>query len=871
MALAVDAAGKVKANPKTGKTTTTSKKGGASALWEDLGGNELIPSVKPVTPGTSSLSDVLKRASSAAKSMSSKSSSSSKKSVATPRSSALPQVTTASSQSKMTPSFGSSSKSNKQQAISSDPYQGTSGSTGSMSQTKPISAKDVATKLFPSIEEHDAGLDAWERMAANRQGREVRTANVFGDDYDMDGSKFGWIDNQLDLVGNTPMNDAYLRDAIDNGGLSMDDAWAIMNRPQSISDDEKMRSSRNVSDDLYANVGKVLDDGTKYDYAHMTSDTMTGTQYLHYVEMGMGGRPIEQIDPTKTYSKRRESINYGFVPFTPDISTYANDMVGNALDVPSRAGMWVANMREHLTPDYMIEYGDGNTVSGRDYDRLSEPYMHQFQYYEQFDPERYLSENDNSTPLVREYEMPSVDGGMTYHYGGIATDEGGTRIFRNDDGTYDIEFTDGSVATVPQTYMDSVMADGGVIRDSGRIPVSEARGEVPNDLSSLNDMDKIRAMTEEYGGSPLDYADVLYLPDLVLSDGKRMTYSDVDRLYHDQTPENDADDPYDDDITYKFSGSILPGANNKPKRLMKQEMFEDGRFDPTDLGNNAWDWTFGSLPISIGAMLPWIYSTSGARSSLMGADPGTYDVGSDSHSLVAGGYDENGNLRYGVTDANGNVDPDLTESTRWWNAAGNAAVPLTEMMVGPVGEQIVPLERIFGELPANPTVAQVIKNTLIGAAGEGVEEDLGNIFDEITQYGPVGMFSNQAVDENGNPIYDTSGHEIRDYGTRLGDRFANAINADDLANSFAGGVTVDLLMDALLSPLNGKSFTRQIGPAVRRDMARRKTGVNQYVETERERAIREALENGEEPPEFEWQQVPDSYLAGFSGIDREVR
>lgn len=725
------------------------------------------------------------------------------------------------------------------------------------------------------------------RMPAVASGAQpIASSDVL--ESDSDGISLGDLlaDQMTEYIGDNETNEAYLQDAIANG-MSEEDAEAIRGRAdaswwqqlgkalgQPLAGYDNTTDNRETLGDV-----TVMDDGTAYDYNHMTADTMTGTQYLHYAEMGMGGRPVEQIDPTKTYSKRREHINYGFVPFVPDETAYANMIASNVMAAPSRAGMWVANMREHLTPDYTIGYGDGNVISGRDYDRLSEPYMHQFQYYERFDPERYLTEHENSTALVREYEMPSVDGDTTYHYGGIATDEGGTRIFRNQDGTYDIEFTDGSVATVPQSYMDSVMADGGVIRDSGRIPVSEARGKVPNNLSSLNDMDKINAMVEEYGGSPLDYADVLYLPDLILSDGTRMTYSDVDRIYHDQTPENDAEDPYDNDIEYGFregllpvlNGSVLPGASNKPKRLMAQEMFGDGGIDLSDIGSNAWDWTFGSLPISIGSTIPWIYSASGATASLAGSDPGTYDVNDDSYSMIAGDYDKNGNMRYGVTDVDGNLDPRLSQSTKLWNTAGNAAVPLTEMMVGPVGEQIVPLERIFGELPANPTVAQVIKNTLIGAAGEGVEEDLGNIFDEITQYGPAGMFSNQAVDGNGNPIYDTSGHEIRDYGTKLGDRFANAINANDLANSFAGGVTVDLLMDALLSPFNGKSFTRQIGPAVRRDMARRKTGVNQYVETERERAIREALENGEEPPELEWQQVPDSYLAGFSGIDREVR
>jgi hypothetical protein len=400
---------------------------------------------------------------------------------------------------------------------------------------------------------------------------------------------------------------------------------------------------------------------------------------------------------------------------------------------------------------------------------------------------------------------------------------------------------------------------------------------LPEDLSSLNDVGEITRIAEEIGGSPIiDNAGVLFIPDMVLPDGETMSYDDVNRIYRDRTAGDDDEevDPQtgvakylsDDDISYDFSGiGIGPlRVDNRPKRLNQQEMFttnDDGSvsMDLSSIGNNAIDWTLGSLPISVPGMIPWIYAASNAKQSLSGMDPGTYDPTTDSYGLLAGGYDDDGNWTYGVTDENGERDDERTESMRWWNAAGNAAVPLTEMIVGPVGEQMIPLEKIFGELPQNPTVAQVIKNTLIGAAGEGIEEDLGNIFDELTQYGPSGMFANQKTDDYGNPIYDQSGHEVRDYDTWLGDRIENAFDPGELANSFAGGVVVDMLMDALLSPINDESFTRQIGPALKRDIARRQTGVRQFV-----------------TPEYDYdpindpRHVSDDYASLFDGVNREL-
>lgn len=696
---------------------------------------------------------------------------------------------------------------------------------------------------------------SWDYQLANAKGRGERTKNYWGERYS------SYDDDSQ--VGNTAANDAYIRAAMENG-MSEQDAYDVMHRDDAYALGRtigRIPSMLGFGDDTEATNRDmmvnplVMDDGSVYDYDHMTSDAMTGTQYIRYAEMGMGGRPVEEIDPTRTYSKRRESVNYGFTPFTPDDMSFVNMVIDNAVDTPHRLGSMVGRLRETVSPDYTISF-DGGTVSGEDFDRLSGPFIRQWEYYSKFEPERYLrppADGSDVTTYVREYETPEVDGTTSYHYGHLYD------IARVGDGTYIASFTDGTQALLSEDYVRSTLdSDGNVAMPEQRVPIEEARGTLPNDLASLNDVEGLLDT-----GDPIGRADVLYVPVLTMPDGTRIDIDTVYRLYYDPSAGDDED--YDDsDISYGFSGfgGLLP--SNKPMRLNQSELFdltgERGNVaDFSDVGNNLIDWTLGSLPISIGRVSPWVYSVSGATSALRGQDPSTYDPVSDSYGLSAGDYDRYGNLRFGVFDDNGDIDEDRTGEVRLWNALGNAAVPLTEMIAGPVGEFGIPIGKIFGEVPANPGIGQQIKKMLIGAAEEGIEEDIGNFFDELTQYGPSGMFANQLTDELGNPRYDLSGHELRDYGTPLDERVQNFLDPTDLVNSFAGGVGVDLLMQLLPG---GQAY--EIVPAAQRTLARRATGVNPYIETDAERAAREARENGEVIPPEKLRELSEEYLSMFS-------
>ena len=750
-------------------------------------------------------------------------------------------------------------------------------------------------------------LDLWERQAAESQGRDARTTNLFGEEYDGD-ANMNMLDAQADYVGNTPVTDAYLRDFVDSGTMTMDDAWSMMHRPQSIDEETEMRATRPVTPGLFDSSVEKLDDGTP-NYWQLTSDSMRGSQYLHYRDdLGMGGRE-GYIDPNLTYSKRREATNYGFIPFMPNEASYDEMVAQNLFDVPSRAGRVVANLREYLTPDYGISFGRGNsrrTVSGRDFDKNAGAYNEQYRREYQRNPDKFMSKPEGDEPytaMVRQYMIPNMNGDETYHYGEIVD---ATQVA---DGSVQLSFADGSIVNVPMEYLES-LGDGGFNYEN--VSMNAASSMVnPDDIASgkysqmgdqyidvngvprnafgeLTGIDELEDGTynlifndgqetinvSDYTQPPVarvwsdvpnpEYVNnsVLYMPDMKMSDGTTIPYADVERLWMDKTPEDD-EGTGDDDVTYWFDGigghsfnakdpntwnvanmqygpildalgklPILNAISNRPARLGGQEIFsigEDGKpnFDWSNLANNVADWTFGSLPISIGRYMPWLYSASSAGRSISGVDPMTYNPATDSYGLAAGNIDENGDMQYGVfdQDENGNMvrNEDKTRSGRMWNLLGNAAVPLSEQIVGPIGGSIIPFEKIAEKAPVKNAFVRTLINEAAGAGAEGVEEILGNLFDEMTQYGSD-IYADPVIDEEtGEARTDSAGREMRQHDTSAQKRVKNFF--DDTANnvnSFLGGALVDAAMQGPGLPFRLKNAAIQ-------DYARHKTGVAPYV------------------------------------------
>lgn len=992
MAQVVDSKGKTKAS-SSGKVMTSGKKG-ASSLREDLARNTSINTTK--TPDKNTLASTLERAMRFV-SKPRVSSSGGKQKSYSGISGGTPVVGSQPSSLGWSPTNSSASKpgmvpkQNNELAPMTTTQDGIMTASGLHPDVKPISITDVRNAVNDNILEpmghdldHQAGLDVWEQESAKKQGRDVRTSNYWGEDYDTDGAGFGWIDNQLDYVGNTATNDAYIRDMIDSGRITEDQAYALMHMPhqwewmQDFNDNGEIDTYGDVYNDNTASFwGKpkdaVIDDGVSSTYAEITSPTMTGTQYRHYRDdLGMGGS--DDIDLTRTYSKMDEARENGFIPFIPNTETYA-EMVGkDMLDTPFQIWRNIANARmQYLTPDFQIDYDDNGelkSIPGKEFERLAPVYMNEFYHDRQYNPDRYLSAPDEGeySTLVNQIEIPDSEGNVTYHYGHLVD------VHDMPDGTFQFAFSDGSRVKTSKEFLDSVYDEETGIIDLGsseRVPLEDVANIV--DIENFGD-NKHRGMInevmipDEFGNETYHYymdtnndddvppfsvdigpngtytftfqdgtsvnapqsyfdqvydpeqgtitlpfdrvwvddikgdaditydepekrdlynSDLVYYPDLVLSDGTRMTLDDVERLWLDQTPDDDKDmiDPEtgdviasDDDIRYHFGtmgdkvrdvesnvpviGGLLssvptPGKwiadhiTNRPSRLGGQEIFTDDSIvpDTSNISNNTLDWSLGSLPISMGTVLPWIYSASGAIQSFTGSDPNSYDPVTNSYGLTMGDWDDKGNLRYGSfsRDENGDLvrDDDYSNEVMYSNASGNLAVPFTEMLVGPVGEGLIPLKKLASKIPARSALGRLAIDETVGAGGEAVEEVLGNPFEEFTSYGPSGLYSSPVIDEEtGEPAHDMFGHEVRRRDEPIWWRSNNAL--DDTTNNLnaaAGGALVDIGMQTFMPPfVKGRvlpaypRFDETLAPriynAAMQDRARHLTGTDLYVSPE---------------------------------------
>lgn len=693
------------------------------------------------------------------------------------------------------------------------------------------------TRAFPTVDASHVGTSS--------QGFDIGDAG----DVSQELSRLTGIYVDPDIVGDTETNQSYEDFFIDNGA-SEEDVAAM-----SIRDDADILAQLGEGTlDQTTNAGAtgdagVIDDGSSYDYNHVTSNWMTGTQYLRYIEeLGIQGRPIELIDPRGIYNKQEELVNYGFVPYTPDWMSAIERNGANLMMLPGRVAGEVGNLREHITPDYTISI-DGRSISGRDFDERVTPYIQQNIRNSQYRPMTYLvppEDGRNATVYVNEWSIPSDDGTMTYHYGDpLSIDDG-------PDGSITASFSDGSVVTLPRELTIDQMVGLFTNDNVHMVRADQAHGQLPDDLSSLNDMTYIMNESRRSGISPLAYANVLYYPDLVLSDGTSISYEDAQRIYYDETPGDDETSD-DDGISYDFSDRALPFLfDNKPARFNAQEMIssdEDGRLrvDLSDIGNNAVDFTAGSLPISLSLPFwnPWVYSASSSLASLAGVDPSSYDPRTGSYLPIAGYYDENGDLRYGVQaltpegedwmalDPELHVDQDMSDNLRYWNALGTAAVPFTEEIAGSVGGSDL-LGNLLGVSDkamrdvVAPSVGRLLLRDLYGPVGEGLEEIAGNHFDELTNYGLQGLWADQAIGPDGRPMYDVVGREIRDYGTPVTNRVMNAFDPAEMGNAFAGGMLVSGVMGA--PGLIHKPF--EYANAKRRHANYVENGVAPYVEPE---------------------------------------
>ncbi len=547
-----------------------------------------------------------------------------------------------------------------------------------------------------------------------------------------------------------------------------------------------------------------VDDGTSWDYAHMTSPYMTGRQYRYYVNQGMGGLPPEQIDDYQLYNKQDEMIDHGFQPFTPNAFVATDDLGQIISETPYRAGQHIVHAREALGFGYKINK-DGIQVDGRTFDREAGAYMSQVNLADCTTPP--ARDDVPYSTLVREWALPGSDDG--YHYGD----------WYGDPDSRTIVWEDGTTAHLDPVQWTQVF--GG--------PGYEGEG-LSYRLVDSNDAQ------HDLDPSVFSEGEVYYVPDFVMSDGTRLNYAQTSSIYFDR----DSDDT-SDGIEYE-SSLIQP----LPQRLTSGEPFvnageeregQDVSDIPilTDLtglrANRDWkpleniaDWTLGSVPIMLG--WPSVgYSLSSASPARYGFDTSSYSPTGHTYRYLSGGFDENGNMVFGGYVPNTDpetreeqpyvLDPRYTEELRGMNMLGNAAIPLTESIAGNVGPDLI-RGRWSGAAMAPPgaTAGQAAMHHLRGTLAEGAEEIVGNPFEELTRYGISRFYAEPMRDANGNIIYDPMGHEVRYTDTPWQSRLSNFLNSADIANAALGGIGVSLALGGGRGALDTVSRIGSSGPAL---------------------------------------------------------
>lgn len=739
------------------------------------------------------------------------------------------------------------------------------------------------------------------------------------DDIDDIRSRGSW----LDVHNNTPVTAGAVSNIGQNpfisSGVTLDDLTRDFDEDMKLlAETGNFREPSNLPEyDNRTMPGGIrdVDDGMTFDYDHLTADRATGAAMQQYGDLGMGGRDWWEYSPYSIYTKSDEAQQHGFRPYLPDETARFNSTVSNILDEPSDLVGALASSRELMT-DYTMGYDRGEgmeplSLSGSDWDYRAKPYMDNMRRLIAQDQSQFLSMPEGGqvhgapvSTLILEHEIEDEDGNTRYLYGGISdgsfdviltySDGSEVRVPQSEIGVdeegyltvpdeYDgdivdsrmddslhLTFNDGQEIYVPESVYgqsDEWHDENGdlIVPETGYIPVDEARGQLPADLVALN------ADAVERGS--IAGAPVLYMPDMVMSDGTRVNWNQAQDIYYDDDVENDPNDPNDDAISYDFG--LLNHA--KPRRLTG-EIIDDNGLNWADLLNNAWDYTMGSLPIMVNPIAWPISVSQGLSKSMAGIDPNKYDALTQSDSYIRAEVDDQGN-----------IVPTYSDLEQVANTAGNMLVPLTEQIVGPIGGDNPMIEKLSGKLPSNPTVGQVWRSFGAGALGEGLEEIGGNLFEEATNQGPM-MFGdvvtpegerllddwgNPVVDENGEYRFkdangrpyeymtDDTGHIYKSADTPFARRIANFLNPEDLANAFLGGVLVDAALQ-----LPSQTIPASVG-AYHNDKIRRDTGVRQYVDTDRDLLRREAAERGEEfdPRIGDIKIDPES----FRLFDNEVR
>lgn len=475
--------------------------------------------------------------------------------------------------------------------------------------------------------------------------------------------------------------------------------------------------------DMLENVREGVDKISRenFDDGTMRSDSvkakyMTGQQYIDYQnEVGTGGRPIDQIDPTAVYDKEAEMRDWNFVPYIVDDD---QDKYWSYQDVargPSDFFSEMSNVRSKWT-DATIDYG-GNKISRDSFidamDKFDDDSVtDEMFYYENLVPAG-SDVPDSAVPLWFNWFYVDPDTGERYEFDTTSDynlawhpDGDGRVVLYFDDIEGTLEF--GSYDEVVDAIVggdfsyETTMVDS---RDQANmfapmVPSIEVDG--PNGPVTLgyNDMRMISKMYDD-GTLDIDYGPLNIAKDA--SERKEWTES------------------LGSGDVLGFLGDLVPGSV---------------------------DMTTSSAPLWI-SQTAYPQALSGALTNLQGIDRNSYDS-------------ENGTYRRVSDTPSGDS---LLSST-----AGAALIPFTEKFAGGFGRGVLnkPVQRFLSKAGIPAAIRYAADDV-----GEGVEEVVASPVEELEAYGASEMFADPVLDENGEVMYGDDYKEIRDPNTPFFRRIAN--------------------------------------------------------------------------------------------------
>ena len=700
------------------------------------------------------------------------------------------------------------------------------------------------------------------------------------------------------------MNDVYESDMIANG-MSDDYLNNVIKEQNSIGASVNRRNglSDKERSDLMSSLTTTVDDGTM-DRPHLLSDIMTGKQYYHYVhDLGLPGMSEDQIDISDNarYSKEEEQIRNGFMPYSPTAAHSLGRIVPSVAAATRLLSDHVSNLRTRglfNDVDYDIHadtgYDSNATFSGRDFENLRNGYLSQTdKLYNDanngdIDALSSFINGPTSGPystMVKQFSLP--DGSM--HYGvltglevmpdvGDINDlidpsgieygsDGNPKTIRTLDGAtlnmdgsnvvednafydwynshlmYQMSFSDGSSASIPLSDMQSFDKDD----DLNWVMYEKTGLDVDPTSLNVGTPKTLNDSLSEDGAELGSY----YVPDMVLSDGTRIPFDVAYAASIDEDPDDTSDG-----ISYTFQRSglnplrltdaigdlgesigglggaalgnvgnvgglvlggiggglgsvanpILSLTDSRPRRLMHQMPIDEEGVHILDLPNNLADWSANSATISA-PYYQWVDAFSHAM---------PYAAGVEATQRDASGV-------YRMT----GWDPETEEgATR--NALLSVPVlagPALENLAGNIGHETwldEPVNRLIDSRIPRGTLGNLLAHHGFDMVGEGAEENIGDVVDELATYGR-NAYANRVVvpttdmavyDEDGNllkeagkdfigpfrgTLYDEHGVELRDPNTSTSDRISNFVphTSEQLregANSFLGGAGVSALM-----------------------------------------------------------------------------